>query len=400
MIQQLGDGWQPAHQEQRCLVCHATLEPVGGNISLAQQESLQDGVSCEACHGAAEKWLGPHTEHTWRTGKSAADRAGLGFIDLRLDLTQRAQTCAKCHVGGPGRDVNHDLIAAGHPRLNFELAAYHANLPAHWSVSEDQKAFPVADNPNGSALEARLWLIGQLTSADAALDLLENRAAQSNHDARPTPWPEFAEYGCFACHHELQSPSWRQQSPVAGRKPGSYPWGTWYFSLTTLTDRTDGVSSLSEVLSRLDQTMGQPRPATTEVITNAMTARALIAAELRKHSAPNALTTVKVRELLGRMTQEGQRLSGRDWDAAAQVYLGTVSLLQAKLQAAGQLERLQTPTETDRELLQLLESLREKLKFPQNDPGIKFSSPRTFDGERIRLIGKQLERIDELVKQP
>ena len=33
-----------------------------------------------------------------------------------------AEACAACHVGdGLDREVNHDLIAAGHPRLNFEL---------------------------------------------------------------------------------------------------------------------------------------------------------------------------------------------------------------------------------------------------------------------------------------
>ena len=38
------------------------------------------------------------------------------------DLDRRAAACAECHVGGAHGDVNHDLIAAGHPRLDH-LAA-------------------------------------------------------------------------------------------------------------------------------------------------------------------------------------------------------------------------------------------------------------------------------------
>lgn len=401
MIQQLGDGWQPAHQEQRCLVCHATLEPANGKVSLAQQESLQDGVSCEACHGGAEKWLGPHTEHTWRSRKSAADRAALGFVDLRLDLTQRARTCAKCHVGGPGRDVNHDLIAAGHPRLNFELAAYHANLPAHWSATEDQKAAPVADQPQGSALEAKLWLVGQLTSAEAALQLLETRATAAAGPNSSAPWPEFSEYGCFACHHDLQAPSWRQQQSVPGRKPGSYPWGTWIFPVLSLVDRTAMDSPLSEAIGKLEQTMSRPAPPIAEVLPRSQAVRQLIASELTKHTDPASLTAARIRELLQQVTQQGRSLSGRDWDAAAQVYLATVSLHQGRLQAEGQSQRLKTPNETDQQLLTSLETLRDKLKFPQPpETPVRFASPRTFDSQRIDVIREQLRKIEELAKRP
>ncbi len=37
-------------------------------------------------------------------------------------------------------EVDHDLIAAGHPALRFEFATYFANLPPHWDVARDKKA--------------------------------------------------------------------------------------------------------------------------------------------------------------------------------------------------------------------------------------------------------------------
>jgi hypothetical protein len=85
-------------------------------------------------------------------------------------------------------DVNHDLIAAGHPRLTFEFEAQLANLPAHWSRAKDVK----------SHFEA--WRRGELATASQQDKLYAGRAAQ-----------EFASHRCFDCHHGLTP------KPAAGR---------------------------------------------------------------------------------------------------------------------------------------------------------------------------------------
>src|SRR5262249_38047400 len=138
-----------------------------------------------------------------------------GMIDTR-DLRTRAEVCVRCHVGEREMDVNHDLIAAGHPRLRFEYGAYLANYHfRHWKERDD-----TARNADH---EARAWMIGQLVSARKALELLSYRAAKSGK-----PWPEFAEYNCAACHHNLTGKD-ESRSRGAGRLPvGALPWGTWY----------------------------------------------------------------------------------------------------------------------------------------------------------------------------
>jgi hypothetical protein len=68
-----------------------------------------------------------------------------------------------------------------------------------------------ADHKKYSDFEARAWLLGQVVSAKAALDLLKYRADPEHGK----PWPEFAEYGCFACHHNLQDQAGRRK-PNAG----------------------------------------------------------------------------------------------------------------------------------------------------------------------------------------
>src|SRR5215813_8216471 len=51
--------------DRRCTVCHVVGSP---------EKSQTDGVACEACHGSAEQWLGPHTR---ANSHEASVRAGM-----------------------------------------------------------------------------------------------------------------------------------------------------------------------------------------------------------------------------------------------------------------------------------------------------------------------------------
>ena len=125
----------PAERDERCLACHTTPRP---KSELELTATLNhDGVGCESCHGGAAKWLGPHTTEWWQGLDSRTKERQYGLRATK-ELAQRVEVCTECHVGRRSPDglltqeVNHDLIAAGHPRLNFEFAAYQENLPVHW----------------------------------------------------------------------------------------------------------------------------------------------------------------------------------------------------------------------------------------------------------------------------
>ncbi len=172
------------HREQLCLACHA-MNVDQSQLAPDHRFALHDGVGCESCHGAAERWIEAHVRPDWRS-MSAAERAEQGFVDTD-DVLLRARACVKCHVGSADGDVNHDLIAADHPPLAFEMAAYQAIMPQHWTSR---------DNP------AKLWAVGQAVAAEAAVDLLEHRLARA--DAPRAAWPEFSQYDCSACHHDVR----------------------------------------------------------------------------------------------------------------------------------------------------------------------------------------------------
>jgi hypothetical protein len=116
--------------------------------------SVQNGVSCEVCHGPAEKWIKPHAtpkESNW-THKQSVEA---GMADLR-DPHDWAVKCASCHL-----QIDHDMIKAGHPRLHFELVDYNARTGAHWKTEK---------HPSMAAgFDAKAWTAGQAVSLAEAL---------------------------------------------------------------------------------------------------------------------------------------------------------------------------------------------------------------------------------------
>jgi hypothetical protein len=168
-----------AEADQLCQRCHAMNAENGPHRDSFVRN---DGIGCESCHGPAQEWLGLHYARDWRD-KKPEEKRKLGYWPLK-SLGERARLCVSCHVGDTEKQVNHDLIAAGHPRLNFEFGAFQAIMPKHWREAGENA------RPD---FEARAWAVGQVVSAQAALALLGHRARTTS-----SPWPEFAEYDCFA----------------------------------------------------------------------------------------------------------------------------------------------------------------------------------------------------------
>ncbi|HZL87881.1 MAG TPA: multiheme c-type cytochrome [Pirellulaceae bacterium] len=204
----------------RCARCH---DPQGLTLAGDDPASLMTvpaaarGISCESCHGAAEKWLPDH----YRDGVTKEQLTALGMIDTD-NVLARARQCAACHVGDETRDMNHDMIAAGHPPLRFELSAYHDLIQhKHWSDAEriEKRQF-----------KAQLWAAGQLATLESMLALSKSRAEralEADGDARSAAtWPEFAEFDCLACHQRLRPAKVagsRAELTTAG-KPRWQPW--------------------------------------------------------------------------------------------------------------------------------------------------------------------------------
>ncbi|HEV8582414.1 MAG TPA: multiheme c-type cytochrome [Thermoanaerobaculia bacterium] len=177
-------------ESQICLGCHAFVVP---KEKQANRLEIEDGISCEACHGPASGWIQSHTAEDWSHERSVA----AGMTDLR-NLAVRANLCLSCHLGSANQTVDHDLIAAGHPVLGFELDNYSEDMPAHWMPLRDKQRKEGMRDTHG----IRAWAVGQAANFRAGLDQLA-RHARSPH------WPEFSEMRCESCHHTLAEQRWK-----------------------------------------------------------------------------------------------------------------------------------------------------------------------------------------------
>ena len=347
-----------AANDARCLACHAlpTAENAGPDLA---DTIRRDGVSCESCHGDSSAWIGEHTRFDWMGLDRTAKSQSFNFTNLR-DLNTRAQTCAGCHVGAPAdpsrgvpaRDVNHDLIAAGHPRLNWEFSAYVANYPKHWIQKEKTPDW-----------DAKLWKIGQAATLRASADLLASRADQASQ--KKAPWPELSEYGCFSCHFGLK------ETPFRGNRDPNTPlgtpqWASWNLPMAEMLAKTDPTANgVDAKIANLRKTMGNLVADPAIVRSEAEALRASLDGWLATPNAfvfdPNGMNTII--NTLNARDANGKRTLARNWDSAAQIYLGLAAAHASIGQFGG----------NDPALRSELATLLKELGFEKG-----FDSPRDF----------------------
>ena len=219
-------------EDARCLSCHAA------NITKEQSNGfdMRDGVSCEICHGPAYRWITPHwLDPKWRT-KPATEKQKLGMRNVR-DPVELSRLCSSCHIGSTaeGKVVTHEMYAAGHPPLpSIEIATFCKKMPPHWRYLREkdktiqqliQKTYQI---PPEEEERTKISLIGAVAAFQASMELLCDSTDGGGKKERTDRSPELANYDCYACHHELKTPSWRQKRGYDGPpgRPTMHVWPT------------------------------------------------------------------------------------------------------------------------------------------------------------------------------
>jgi hypothetical protein len=194
-------GLPKAETAKICLDCHADNVPAEKR---GVQFQLSDGVGCEACHGAADRWLGPHAG-----GKVAHDALvtddGLYPTDRPRD---RALLCLSCHEGDETRFMTHRILGAGHPRLVFELETFTQIEPAHFLLDDAYR------RRKRAAAGIQIWAVGQALQVERLMTAL----ADPRHRGDGV-FPELAFFDCQACHHPTSPLRWQKRADV-GLGPG------------------------------------------------------------------------------------------------------------------------------------------------------------------------------------
>ncbi len=171
-------------QSPLCLGCHSDATPIDRR---SPAYKVSDGVDCEACHGAASEFLGPHVSGLF----SHQEHVAAGMYPTAVPQA-RARLCLSCHFGTGDKFVSHRLIAAGHPRPTFELDTYTGSEPPHFRPTAEYL------QRKGAVTGVADWVIGQAEMAKAVLNRLADPA--HNHDGL---LPELALFDCFDCHRPI-----------------------------------------------------------------------------------------------------------------------------------------------------------------------------------------------------
>ena len=196
-----------AREAAICLDCHADNVPA---TRRGEKFQISDGVGCEACHGGAETWLSTHY--------NAPEITHLNNLSAGLypneDADDRADLCLSCHLGTRDKFATHQIMAAGHPRLAFELDTFTelwrtAGRQPHYRADADYRERKKIDG------HTYTWAAGLLAEARRRLDLI-----QSSYFDVPGMFPELAFYDCHACHRSMKTVQWRSLPRHGGAGPG------------------------------------------------------------------------------------------------------------------------------------------------------------------------------------
>ncbi len=178
-------GYKSATSAPACLGCHATYVPQSRQ---GPRFLTADGVGCESCHGASSGWLAVH----YAAPATHASNVRAGLTPL-TDARVRAKVCLDCHFGSAkgNQFVTHSMMAAGHPRVAFELDLFSA-LQQHHDEDGDYTA------RKGKTDSVRLWAVGQAEAVARSTDLF----ARPGFGAMGI-FPEYYFYDCHSCHRSI-----------------------------------------------------------------------------------------------------------------------------------------------------------------------------------------------------
>ncbi|HVA72881.1 MAG TPA: multiheme c-type cytochrome [Candidatus Limnocylindrales bacterium] len=301
-------GLPAANTAPKCLACHAIDVPASQR---ARTFDISDGVSCESCHGPASAWLGPHTTVGWTHAQSLK----LGMYDTR-NLVLRTERCLECHLGTKIKYVDHEMLAAGHPDLYFELDSFEATMPRHWKQPLDTDPWR----------DVREWATGQAVQLRAEMQYLGDSTQRK-------AWPDYAQLDCFACHHSLVKTenSWRQQRGYAGRRPGNPPWNASRYIVFREMARTVDpalAAQLDASLGKVEAQMSQLAPDRAQVAASAAQTVATLD-DLAQRTAAMPYDQAMTLKLMRDISGDADGISGAGERSAEQAAMALNSLFLA-----------------------------------------------------------------------
>ena len=204
-----------------CLACHTDTTAPNNR---GEKFQVSDGIGCETCHGGSEHWLQTHDDRPKTAPTSNSTAAPISTPNTAPSTTPttthatnlaagmramerpqvRAQLCITCHVGDSTRFATHQMMAAGHPRLAFELDTY----TELWRTSGGREHFRRDTDyfaRKGTFEPVQTWLAGLTATTRREAELVEQRIAIAGGG-----FPDFALFNCYSCHRSMRVAAWER----------------------------------------------------------------------------------------------------------------------------------------------------------------------------------------------
>jgi len=319
-------GLGPAEKAAACLGCHAENAEVRG-----PKFQVSDGVGCEACHGASGAWLAPH----YAVKATHASNVALGMVPLEKPEV-RARVCLDCHFGSdkPGQFVTHKMMAAGHPRISFELDLF-TELQRHHD--EDADYLDRKGNPDPTTKHkeiaggVKMWAVGQATALGRQLVLYTDGAY-----GREGAFPEFYFFDCQSCHRAIYDdparPLTASANPVRPVPRGSAPFNDENMIMLSAAARV-AAPALATAFDEESRTFHAAMARDADTVRPAALALAKTAQELASAFSAKSFDRQETFSILFEILSEPLTARYTDYEGAAQAVMGIDTLLTALISA-------------------------------------------------------------------
>lgn len=204
----------------QCVGCHTSADKG------APQSMWSDGVGCESCHSPSGGWISSHYAGVLDVPSPGAEMRAKHVANLRAGLHPledpqvRAGVCVDCHFGAAkeGQFVTHRIMAAGHPRISFELDLF-STLQQHHQEDDDYgwRKFGV---PARRTDHVQMWAVGQAEALGRSLALFQTRKFGTEGT-----FPEFYFLDCHSCHRRIFDQAKPVKTSMDNRGRGGIPEG-------------------------------------------------------------------------------------------------------------------------------------------------------------------------------
>jgi Cytochrome c554 and c-prime len=301
-------GLQDAATAKVCLDCHTdNVAPDRRGAKF----SVTDGVGCEACHGGSERWIATHTSRraTYR------ENIAKGMYPT-ANLHERATLCLSCHYGTADKFATHRLMAAGHPRLSFELDTFLAIEPAHYRVDANY------ERRKPSYSRTQTWAYGQLAAAFTELMTLQGPRIDNG-----ATFPELALFNCYACHmSSMHRYDWNHRLLPLSVEPGGVPVNDGHLRMAWIISRRLDPASAPAVL-KLSQALLASGPGGRNQIVARSRDLSVLVGQLRDRAATYQWTRTDQQQLLNMLVSLGVEGEFHDYIGAEQAVMAIDGLL-------------------------------------------------------------------------